>query len=95
MPTLSPEETMPIPFTRVLKYLWLLLFLLWIPIAPLGAMAFDGGYTIEAYVFVWSLWTYPLCLLVAVHYERKMPGLMYLPFLNVFGTLIAGSFPWK
>jgi hypothetical protein len=49
-------------------------------------MAFDGGYTAEAYTAVWSVWTYPALLAISFLCRRKAPGLIWLPALSLLGA---------
>ena len=67
--------------------LWGVLFLPWLPFALLSGMTFDAGYTARAYIFFWSLWTYPVSVAVAFFCRRKVPALVLLPFLNVIAVL--------
>jgi hypothetical protein len=79
------------PLVKGILVLWLILLLPWLPLATLGAgMAFEGGVTWKAYVFVWSLWIYPVSTLIAYTARQKMPILALLPILNVAGTCISG-----
>ena len=55
-------------------------------------MAFDGGYTLEAYVFFWSVGSYPLTVIVAGVTRKKVPTLIFLPFLSLAGVLLSGLF---
>jgi len=71
---------------------WGVLLTPWAPFAMLSGMAFDGGHTIHAYVFVWSLLTYPVALLIAAIFRRKMALLVLLPCLNIFAFLISGAY---
>lgn len=47
---------------RILFFIWVILLVPWLVIAPLSGMAFDGGYTVSAYAFVLSVWTYPVAV---------------------------------
>ena len=61
---------------------WCLLLLPWIIVAPLSGMAFIAGKNAVVYVFVWSVWTYPIVLAISVILKRKRPLFAYLPALN-------------
>ena len=70
------------------KYLficWVVLLVPWLLVAPLSAVAFDGGYTAEAYAFVWSVWTYPITVGIAAVFRRWVPWIVLLPLLNLAG----------
>ena len=57
----------------------------WLLVAPLSAMAFDAGYTAEAYAFVWSVWTYPITVGIVAVCRRWVPWIVLLPLLNLAG----------
>lgn len=48
-------------------------------------MAFDSGETqsFKVYALVWSIWTYPIVVLIAAIFRHKAPVIAFLPFLNV------------
>ena len=73
-------------------WLWILLLIPWIPFFPLSAMAFDAGYTLEAYVFFWSVASYPVTVIIAVLTRKKVPRLVFLPFLSCAGVLMYSLF---
>jgi hypothetical protein len=75
---------------RGILILWPLLAIPWMPVTMLSGMAFDGGDTWYAWVFVWSMWTYLLFLTVAFLFRKKVPLLVLLPLLNVIGVCISG-----
>ena len=77
---------------RALLVIWVFLLIPWVVLAPLSGMAFDGGYTWKAYLFVGSLWTYPIVLAIAIIALHRGKGtlVLLLPLLNVAGTLVAG-----
>lgn len=78
---LGPEPLKPA--VKIMLGIWFLLLIPWLPFAGLSGMAFDGGYTLQAYIFVWAVWTYPITLGIAFLSRRKHPGLVWLPFLNL------------
>ncbi len=47
-------------------------------------LAFDNGPTFQAYTFAWSIWTYPVILLIALALAlgRKEPRFVFLRVLN-------------
>lgn len=63
---------------------WCALLVPWFPFALLSGMAFDGGPTIQAYLFAASVWTYPITVGIAAIFRKRVPGLLMLPLLNVF-----------
>jgi hypothetical protein len=74
---------------------WSILFIPWFPIMMLSGMAFDAGEKWFAYVFVWSMWTYPVVLAIAFIFRRSKIALflVLLPVLNVIGCTVSGSYP--
>ena len=73
-----------------LVVVWCILLLPWFLIAPVSAMAFDDGAKLSAYVFVWSVWTYPIPVVFAAVFREKWPKVTFLPLLNVIGVLVSG-----
>jgi hypothetical protein len=76
-------------WTTVVLVIWGILFVPWIALAFAAGMAFDGGHTTQAYVFAWSVWTYPLVCLIAVILKEKVQWLVLLPVLNLVTALVA------
>jgi hypothetical protein len=69
---------------------WLLLLVPWIVVALLSGMAFDGGPTLKAYLFVSSAWTYPLAVGVVAIFRKRAPLVTLLPCLNLVAFFISG-----
>jgi hypothetical protein len=61
----------------------------------LSGLAFDAGEKWYAYLFVWSMWTYPIFLAAAFILKRSKSALflVLLPILNVVGCAVSGSYP--
>lgn len=78
--------------TRILFWFWVVLLLLWVVFFPLSAMVFDGGYTTATYVFFWSVAIYPITVIAAALTRKKVPGLVFLPFLSIAGALVSDPF---
>jgi hypothetical protein len=70
-------------FATVLFVGWPVLLLPWLIFAALSAMAFDAGSTVRAYIFVSSVGTYPLAVVIVAIYRRREPVVALLPFLNI------------
>src|SRR5207248_1001781 len=82
-------EAAPLDTTvKVVLTVWCLLLVPWILFAGLAGMAFDGGYTTGAYIFVWSVWTYPITVGISFLFRRKHPRLVWLPALNFISPVI-------
>ncbi|MBZ5532790.1 MAG: hypothetical protein LAO20_15280 [Acidobacteriia bacterium] len=73
-----------------LLIVWLIFLVPWFMAAPLAPMVFDGGETWSAYLWLWSIWTYPLTVIAGAVLRKKAPAFILLPFLNVLGLVIAG-----
>jgi hypothetical protein len=56
-------------------------------------MAFDAGDRPEAYAVVWSVWTYPVTLIIVMVLRRSVPWIFLLPIVNFAGCLAGGLFP--
>jgi hypothetical protein len=84
------ELETPPRWTTVMLLFWIMLLLPWFWLAGLSGLAFDAGKTLEAYVVVGSVWTYPVSVLIAAILSRKQAWLVFLPILN-FLTLLLSS----
>jgi len=85
---MNKEEAIKLT-TNIVFYFWLVLILPWFVFAGLAGMAFDGGPTRGAYVFVISVWTYPLSVLIVGFFRRRVPWVTILPVLNFCGMFAA------
>lgn len=71
-------------FSRILAGMWVLSLIPWfIFILPGAGMAFDGGYTSEAYVFSGAVLSYPPMVILALISKRWFPACVFLPLLSV------------
>jgi hypothetical protein len=69
---------------KTMLTVWFLLLIPWFPFATMGSgLAFDGGPTTAAYLYVWTMWTYPLLLGIAYFSRRRQPNLVWLPSITV------------
>jgi len=59
------------PIVIAFFWLWIILLIPGIPFIPLSAMAFDGGYTLDAYVLFWSAASYPVTVIIAGVMRRE------------------------
>jgi len=60
-------------------------------------MVFDPGPSIGAYLFLISICTYPIPVILAAIYRKRIPAMVFLPLLNV-AVLTACAFAeplWK
>jgi hypothetical protein len=87
-----PPKPVPSAMNKVF-IAWLILLVPWLLLAPLSGMAFDGGETPDAYAFVWSVWTYPVTVLMVAVFRRWMPWIVVLPVINFAGCFAGGLFP--
>lgn len=82
------------PIVTAFFWLWIILLIPCIPFIPLSAMAFDGGYTLDAYVLFWSVASYPVTVAIAGFMRKKIPGLIFLPLLNFIVPLALAMTEW-
>ncbi len=68
---------------RILFFVWVILLIPWLVIAPLSGMAFDGGNSISAVGFVFSVWTYPIAVFGAFKLLDKSRNAVLLPLINM------------
>jgi hypothetical protein len=68
---------------------WIILMIPWLEVAPVAAMAFDGGDSAEARLFVWSVWTFPISVLAAILLRKVAPVCVLLPILNFIGVKLS------
>jgi hypothetical protein len=73
----------------VMLIVWCVLAIPWFPFAVLAGLAFDGGYTLGAYVFVWSWQSYPFLLAIAFFCRRRRPQLIWLPALSIVAVAVS------
>lgn len=66
-----------------LFFLWIILLLPWLLLAPISAMAFDAGPSIGAYFFTLPILTYPIPVILAAIFRRKHPRIAFLPLVNL------------
>ena len=85
MNKLTAEE-----ITKGLFFLWIVLLLPWLVFAPLSGMAFDAGPTFAVYVFVISIWTYPVSVGIVWKFREKAPLIALLPCVNIAACFISG-----
>jgi hypothetical protein len=91
------QQTLPAkpepPAAKAVLIFWLVLLVPWLILAPLSGMAFDAGDRPEAYAVVWSVWTYPVTLIIVMVLRRSVPWIFLLPIVNFAGCLAGGLFP--
>lgn len=64
--------------------IWLLILGPWLTVALMATgMAFEGGYTLDAYLSLVSFWAYPVLVVTGWLLGRKWPALVFLPLLTV------------
>jgi hypothetical protein len=77
---------------KVMLAVWFVILVPWFPFFTLmgTGMAFESGYTLEAYLFVIAVWTYPALVGIAYFFRRRKPEFIMLPILT-FMPLLASS----
>lgn len=76
---------------RGVLWVWVALLLPWIVIAPLSGMAFDAGYAVDAYTYIWCVLTYPISVLIAGFLRKKRAVLALLPCANFLAVEACSS----
>jgi hypothetical protein len=71
----------------VLLIIWVVLLIPWLPFAGLSGMAFDGGNTVEAWLFVLSTWFYGPAVLAAFKLRTRYPAVVFLPIVSIAGVI--------
>jgi hypothetical protein len=73
--------------------IWSVILVPWLPVFTLmgTGMAFEGGYTLEAYLFVVAAWTYPALVAIAFFFRRRNPLFVYLPILTIIPLLASSA----
>ena len=74
----------PPPLTttvQIMLVVWCVILAPWLPIFTLmgTGMAFEGGRTPGAYLFVAVAWAYPILVGVAYSFRRTRPNFIWLP----------------
>jgi hypothetical protein len=71
--------------------IWCLILVPWLPFFTLmgTGIAFEGGDTLGAYLFVVMVWTYPALVGVALFFRRRQPKLIWLPMLPLIPVFVA------
>jgi hypothetical protein len=80
------------PIAVICFVLWMLSLVPWLFILLLSGMAFDNGKTLEAYVFVGSVVSYPVMVGIAGFMRRRRPFLLLLPLLSIAAAFLSGIF---
>src|SRR5690349_20608718 len=69
---------------KVMLTIWCTLLVLGtIPGLMATGMASEGGYTLDTYLCLIAIWSYPPSVAIAFFYRRRKPGLVFLPLLTV------------
>ena len=66
------------------------LVLPWLVLAPMSGMMFDAGPKFAVYVFVGSIWTYPVSVGIAWKSRDMTPMIALLPCVNIAVSFISG-----
>jgi hypothetical protein len=74
----------------VLFLLWFVLLLPWLAFAMVSLMAFDDGPKFGVYLFVWSIWTYPVSVGIAWWFRDRAIAVALLPCVNILLCLTSG-----
>jgi hypothetical protein len=83
-------DSPPHPFFKITPWIWVLLILGWLPLAPVSLMAFDAGYNWHTHLFIGAFWSYPLSVILVFLMKRAFPAIVFLPILNILLATFAG-----
>lgn len=72
-------------------FIWNILLLPWVVMAPLLGMAFDAPPTPSIYLGVWSIWLYPLSVGIVWMFRKKYALIILFPCVNIVAFLVACS----
>jgi hypothetical protein len=79
----------------VMLAIWCILLVLGaLPALMVTGMAFEGGHTLDAYLSLVAVWSYPPLVAVAYFYRRRKPLLVCLPLLTVV-LFIVEQIAWQ
>jgi hypothetical protein len=65
----------------------------WLFLMFATGFAFDSKPTVGIYIFVWTVWTYPIVVGIAAIFRDRTLFAAYLPFLNL--TAFGMALLWK
>ncbi len=68
--------------------MWIVLLVPWPFFGYVAMFAFDGGHTVKAYVFAYSIWTYPVAVILAIVLRTRWPRAILLPLVNLLAFLV-------
>ena len=77
------------PLIKCILALWIVLLFPWFLSAGIAAQVFEAGDIWQAYLFVSSVWLYPVSVYIAFFSRQRIPLLVLLPLLNVAGLFLA------
>jgi hypothetical protein len=82
----------PAPLTikvKIMLTVWFVILVPWFPFFTLmgTGMAFEGGSTLNAYLFVLQVWAYPILVALTYYLRRRRPALVWLPALPLIPAL--------
>jgi hypothetical protein len=77
-------------FAKILLFVWVILLIPWVVMAPLSGMAFDGGNTIGAWSAVVSIWSYGPLVFAAFKLLGRSRKAVLLPFLSIAAIVLPG-----
>jgi hypothetical protein len=70
--------------------LWIVLLLPWLLFATVSLIAFDAGPSFAVYIFVASIWTYPVSVGIVWWFRDREPLIALLPCVNIAVWVISG-----
>jgi hypothetical protein len=70
--------------------LWMVLLAPWLLVATTSLMVFDGGPSLVTYIFVASIWIYPVSVGIVWWFRDREPLIAFVPLLNIAVMFIVG-----
>ena len=65
-----------------------------LPALMLTGMAFEGGHTLDAYLSLATVWSYPPLVAVAFFYRRKKPAFVWVPSITIL-LFVVQELAWE
>jgi hypothetical protein len=81
-------------FAKVLLFVWVVLLLPWVVLAPWSGMAFAGSNTSSTWILVISTWSYGLAVFAAFKSLGRARKAVLLPFFRIAAMFLPDFLTW-
>ena len=79
----------------VMLSIWCVILVPWVLLGLVGTgMAYEGGYTLDAYLGIATIWVYPPLVGAVYFCRRRKPEFIWLPLLTAI-PLVADQMAWQ